>query len=151
MTLGPPAQLGNLDNLAVAGLQQLRDVVAVVRQIFAELGYGESTDAARRQAAFHQQYAQAMLVLRRTAAECNSLAAHVSNEGRPEGHATSVEAQRGSAESFAARIAQTQAELCMKNEVLKQLIDQIRQMLESICMWESHRHQLERLKLAEGH
>eukprot|EP00198_Chlamydomonas_reinhardtii_P012044 XP_001701381.1 predicted protein [Chlamydomonas reinhardtii] len=43
-----------------------------------------------------------------------------------------------------------QAELCLKNEALKQLIDQLRQMLESMCMWESHKYQLDRIRQVEG-
>ncbi len=42
------------------------------------------------------------------------------------------------------------AEVSRRNEVLKQLIDQLRQMLDSMNMWGTYKNQLERIRVAQG-
>lgn len=171
-----------LHDLTAEGQRQLREVVAIVRQIFAELAYGDATNAVSRQASLHQQYIQAISILRRNVSECSSLAVQLSKDGNLGKHSTicprthslpfcsvvevlgslslkrfaeyqagSTEAPATLEESSGQVSKQVQTELSMKNEILKHLIDEVRQMLESMCMWDSYKHQLERCKLAEGH
>ncbi|GIL60094.1 hypothetical protein Vafri_14745 [Volvox africanus] len=148
MALHAPSQLASLHNLAAKGLDHLHDIVAIVRQMFAELGYGEGGDAVSRQVDLQQHYLQAILMLRKIVGESSSLAVQVSGEVEVQGSGVNIlDAPDGNA----GRIAEMQQELSRKNEVIKQLMDQVRQMLESMCMWESYKHQLERHKLAEGH
>ncbi|GIL82441.1 hypothetical protein Vretimale_11888 [Volvox reticuliferus] len=148
MVLHASSQLASLHDLAANGSQQLHEVVAIVRQMFSELGYGDGNDAVSRQVALQQQYLQAMLMLRKIVVESCSLAVQVFGEGEIQGSGVDVP---DASDSYDGRIAEMQQELSRKNEVVKQLMDQVRQMLESMCMWESYKHQLEKHKLAEGH
>ncbi|GLI70730.1 hypothetical protein VaNZ11_015755 [Volvox africanus] len=148
MALNASSKLASLHDLAAKGLDHLHDVVAIVRQMFAELGYSEGGDAVSRQVDLQQRYLQAMLMLRKIVGESSSLAVQVSGEIEAQGSGVNIiEAPDG----YSRRIAEMQQELSRKNEVIKQLMDQVRQMLESMCMWESYKHQLERHRLAEGH
>ncbi|KAG2439040.1 hypothetical protein HYH02_006568 [Chlamydomonas schloesseri] len=92
-----------------------------------------------------------MKAFRATLAECCSLATEVErvDEVQP-GASTAAPMESSDAAAADAAAAQLQAELCLKNEAVKQLIDQLRQMLESMCMWESHKYQLERIRQVEG-
>ncbi|KAG2487652.1 hypothetical protein HYH03_013789 [Edaphochlamys debaryana] len=148
------ATLDQLHELAGKGQEQLQEVVAVVRQLFAVLGFGKAGDAysLQRQLELQQQYITAMASLKTTLTECCSLAAaQAASDARADTQVSPIEAPQAAAEALTARATQLQTELGLRNEVVKQLIDQLRQMLESMCMWESHRHALEKLKLAEGH
>ncbi|KAG2432106.1 hypothetical protein HXX76_009033 [Chlamydomonas incerta] len=83
-------------------------------------------------------------------AECCSLSVEVERLDAQQGASTAEAPMESSDAPTDAPAAQLQAELCLKNEALKQLIDQLRQMLESMCMWESHKYQLDRIRQVEG-
>ncbi|GFR45065.1 hypothetical protein Agub_g6438 [Astrephomene gubernaculifera] len=148
-SLNPSALCGDLHALAALGIDQLHNVIEIVRQLFGQIGYGDADDTMQRQAALQHQYLAAVGALRRTLEQCIVLSSQL-HSGDCGADAVKEEPV-ATADDMATRLTQLQAELSGKNEVVKQLIDQLRQMLESISMWESHKHMLERYKLAEGH
>lgn len=60
--------------------------------------------------------------------------------------ATSPHQQQHAEATLAARVAGLQAQVAERNELTKLLMDQLRQMLESMSMWDAHKAQLERMR-----
>lgn len=147
--------------LAHQGLSELRQLIACVKQMFSLLGYGGSGaagwgggDVVEHMAAAQQTYLGVSTALRQTLKACEqrSLPAAPGASGAEAGPLGQPLAggARGSAAAAgvgsAGRRLHLQGLVASNNELVKQLVDQLRQMLECMSMWDAQKAQLERAR-----
>jgi hypothetical protein len=161
--------------IADQGLDELRQLIACVKQMFFLLGYGGSGSTGEQMAAAQQTYLAVSGTLRQTLRACGQAFMPVSpgasgaqafagavvfglvgagDKQRPlpiNACGPLLPARTGvpsgpAAATLADRKLHLQGQVASKNELVKQVIDQLRQMLECMGMWDAQKAQLERVK-----